>query len=713
MLKRESEECGEEGVQQRFFDMSLYMNRELSWIAFNQRVLEEALDPSAHPLLERVKFISIFSSNLDEYFMIRVAGLEKQHEAGIQKRTIDGQMPLEQLEKIRALVLQQLSQRNACLYHDLVPALQHEGIEFVRVSELLPREQHLLSSYFRREIYPVLTPLAFDTGHPFPFMSNLSLNLAIELEDEENKALKFARVKVPSILPRLLRLDSIKGIASRDGIIRFIWIEDLIEHNLAHLFPKMRIVQSHLFRLIRDADIEIEEDEAGDLLKTIEQGLRSMRYGKVVRLDITPAMPLSVRKLLMNNLDVTERNVYEIDGTLGLGCLIDLLKIERPALKDQPFLPANPLEEQFGQNIFSAVRAKDRLLHHPYDSFQPVVDLIYQAALDPDVLSIKQTLYRVGSNSPIVEALMNAAEEGKQVAVLVELKARFDEENNIVWAKALEDVGVHVVYGLPGLKTHAKLTMIVRREHKKLKRYLHLGTGNYNPATAKIYTDYSLFTTNEQIAHDVAELFNALTGYSKHTAYRKLLVSPINTRKRIIEMIEREIEWQRTASNGRIIMKMNALVDPKIIRALYTASCEGVKIDLIVRGICCLKPGITGISDNIRVISVIGRFLEHSRVYYFQNGGKDNVYLGSADLMPRNLDDRVETLFPVVDKVLITSIIADLELILSDNVKAWQMNPDGTYALVSRDGVAVHSQTLFLTNACHKKISSKFNVKDI
>ena len=682
-----------------FFDTSLYVNRELSWIDFNQRVLEEALSTDAHPLLERVKFISIFSSNLDEYFMIRVAGIEDQYEAGIQDRTIDGYTPSEQLEKIRKMVLQQLTERHDCFYNDLLPAMQKEGIEFQRVSELSAAKQRALSHFFRKEIYPVLTPLAFDTGHPFPFMSNLSLNLAIELEDEENGSLKFARVKVPSILPRLLRLNDIKGFNDDDGIIRFIWLEDLIDNNLSHLFPKMKITRSHLFRLIRDADIEIEEDEAGDLLKTIEQGLRSRRYGKVVRLDITPAMPQSVRKLLMKNLDVAQRNVYEIDGALGLSCLIDLLGIERPDLKDELFVPKNRLEEQPGANIFTAIRAKDQLLYHPYDSFQPVVDFINQAAVDPDVLSIKQTLYRVGSNSPIVKALMKAAERGKQVAVLVELKARFDEGNNIVWARALEDVGAHVSYGLPGLKTHAKLTLVVRREQKKLKRYLHLGTGNYNPATGKIYTDYSLFIANEQLANEVAELFNALTGYSKHTEYKKLLVSPINTRKRLIEMIDREVEWSRKEGQGRIIMKMNSIVDPKTIRALYRASCEGVAIDLIVRGICCLKPGIPGISDNIRVISIIGRFLEHSRAYYFHNGGKEELYLGSADIMPRNLDDRIETLFPVFDKTLIQRVKGDLQLMLTDNVKAWEMAPDGLYAKINNDEPKVNSQALFLSHS--------------
>jgi polyphosphate kinase len=687
-----------------------YVNRELSWINFNQRVLEEALDQNAHPLLERVKFISIFSLNLDEYFMIRVAGIEDQYEAGIQDKTVDGLTPLEQLEQIRMRILLQLHQRNDCFYNDLIPALGDRGIEFVRFIDLSPEHQKALETYFRQEIYPVLTPLAFDTGHPFPFMSNLSLNLAIELEDEESMAVKFARVKVPSILPRLLQLNTIDAVAFDDDKIRFIWLEDLIENNLGQLFPKMKLNRSHLFRVIRDADIEIEEDEAGDLLETIEQGIRSRRYGKVVRLDISPDMPQHVRNLLMKNLDVTIRNVYEIEGVLGLGCLIDLLKIERPDLKDEPFVPFNRVEEQFGGDIFNAVKTKDQLLYHPYDSFQPVVDFIRHASADPDVLSIKMTLYRVGSKSPIVKALMHAVEQGKQVAVLVELKARFDEENNIGWARALEDVGAHVVYGLPGLKTHSKVVMVVRREQLKLKRYLHFGTGNYNPATAKIYTDYSFFTTSESLANDVSELFNVLTGYSKHKEYHQLLVSPVNTRKKIIELIEREVSLHQRDGSGRIVMKMNALVDGRTIRALYRASSAGVKIDLIVRGICCLKPEIPGISEHIRVISVIGRFLEHSRVYYFHNSGNEELYLGSADLMPRNLDHRVETLFPVLDKSIIRMVKSDFELILLDNVKAWQMHADGTYSKVENQQPEINSQKLFLERASQKKSSYQFNV---
>ncbi|NTW56905.1 MAG: polyphosphate kinase 1, partial [Chlorobiaceae bacterium] len=415
-------------------------------------------------------------------------------------------------------------------------------------------------------------------------------------------------------------------------------------------------------------------------------------------LDVSPEMPQSIRQLLMNNLEVTSRNVYEIEGLLGLGCLIDLLKVERPELKDDAFIPGNRIEEQYGGDLFRAIASGDQLLYHPYDSFQPVVDFISRAASDPDVLSIKQTLYRVGSNSPIVKALMRAAESGKQVAVLVELKARFDEENNIVWARALEDVGAHVVYGLPGLKTHAKLTMVVRREQHKLKRYLHLGTGNYNPVTGRIYTDYSLFTANEQLANDVSELFNSLTGYSRQASYNVLIVSPNHTRKKIIGMIDREIAHQRREGDGRIIMKMNALVDARTIRALYKASNEGVRIDLIVRGICCLKPAIAGISENIRVISIIGRFLEHSRAYYFRNGGKEEIYLGSADLMPRNLDDRVETIFPLIDAELVQEVKSNMELMMKDNVKSWEMDSGGQYARIGieNDTAPVNSQLLFL-----------------
>jgi polyphosphate kinase len=689
--------------RQDFSDPALFINRELSWLEFNKRVLEEAVDPELHPLLERAKFISIFSSNLDEFFMIRVAGIEHQFEAGLQKRTVDGFTPAEQLDRIRAVILRQLHQRHTCLYDNIMPSLAEKGILFVRFSELPEDERQALSSHFQNEIFPVLTPLAFDTGHPFPFLSNLSLNLAVELEEKVSATMKFARVKVPDLFPRLIRLDAIDGIEGTAGKTRLLWLEDLVENNLGQLFPHMRIVQSHQFRVIRDADIEIEEDEAGDLLQTIEKGIRSRRYGKVVRLDVSPRMPSFVRRLLMKNLEIEERNVYEIDGTLGLGSLIEMLRIDRPELKDDPYVPSNPFGKECAGILFDSIRAKDRLLHHPYDSFQPVVDFIDRAAADPDVLSIKQTLYRVGGNSPVVKALMKAAELGKQVAVLVELKARFDEENNIVWARALEDVGAHVIYGLPGLKTHAKLTMVVRREQDRLKRYLHLGTGNYNPSTGKLYTDYSLFTCNEHIADEVAELFNALTGYSRFTAYNQLLVSPINTRSRIIEMIRREAAWKNKGHDGRIVMKMNSLVDAETIRALYHASGEGVRIDLLVRGICCLKPGIAGISENIRVVSIIGRFLEHSRAYYFANGGQPELFLGSADIMPRNLDERVETLFPVLDSALVRKVRSDFELQLGDNVKSWCIDADGASARIRNDAPEINSQELLMRGDSPRK----------
>jgi polyphosphate kinase len=696
---------GSNGIRREpdFSDPSLFVNRELSWLHFNQRVLDEAVVPDQHPLLERAKFISIFSSNLDEFFMIRVAGIEHQVEAGLQKRTIDGYTPAEQLDRIRTIVLQQLRQRNDTLYGEILPKLRKAGIDFIRFSDLDDSSQKALNRYFRDEIYPVLTPLAFDTGHPFPFISNLSLNLAVELEDENTATMKFARVKVPNTLPRLIRVDRIDGPECKTASIRFIWLEDLIQNNLEQLFPSMKVVQAHLFRIIRDADIEIEEDEAGDLLKTIEKGVRSRRYGQVVRLDVGPDMPPLVRDLLMHNLEIEERNIYFIEGALGLSSLIELLSVDRPELKDEPYVPANPFGKEFERDMFGAIRFRDRLLYHPYDSFQPVVDFITRAATDPDVLSIKQTLYRVGGNSPIVRALMKAAELGKQVAVLVELKARFDEENNIVWARALEDVGAHVVYGLPGLKTHAKLTMVVRREQPCLKRYLHLGTGNYNPSTGKLYTDYSLFTANESIADEVSELFNSLTGYSKHTAYEHLIVSPINTRDMIIGMIIREVEWLKKGLPGRIIMKMNSLVDPRTIKALYHASCLGVKIDLIVRGICCLKPGIPGISENIRVVSIIGRYLEHSRAYYFTNGGKPKLYLGSADIMQRNLDERVETLFPVLDGVLARRVRADLELQLNDNTKSWQFGPDGNASKISNGTQEINSQERLMKRGAHRQ----------
>jgi len=673
----------------------LYINRELSWIEFNKRVLHEASNP-AHPLLERVKFIAIFSSNLDEFFMIRVSGLEKQVEAGNDTLSFDGLSPMQQLLEIRQRTIEMLSERSRLFYEELIPQLAEAGISFAKYEQLPETYKQALNNFFDEQIFPVLTPLAFDPGHPFPFVSNLSLSLAVQLRGSSDDSLRFARVKVPDGLSRLIRLDKIKGIKLPKGKIIYVWLEDLIAGNIQKLFPNVPVISVHPFRVTRDADIEIEEDEAGDLLASISQGLRQRRYGNVVKMDVNPGIPDYIKQVLMENLEIEERKVYEIPGILGLSSLMEMMSIERPDLKDVPFVPRNPFLAQEDENMFELLKHRDMLLHHPYDSFQPVIDFINCAAQDPDVLAIKQTLYRVGSKSPIVQALIEAAERGKQVAVLVELKARFDEENNIVWARALEKAGAHVVYGLLGLKTHAKMLLVVRREADGLRRYVHLSTGNYNAATAKIYTDYSLFTSNLEIAADISEIFNYLTGYSRQDTYRRIVVAPLNMRKWILEMIEREIACHKKYGNGHIMFKLNALVDPQVISALYRASQAGVWIDLIVRGICSLRPMLKGVSENIRVISIVGRFLEHSRVFYFYNNGEEEIYLGSADMMQRNLDRRVEIIFPVLENSFKKSIKHGLETMLQDNVQSWSLYPDGTYMKTVREGEPVNSQIVFL-----------------
>jgi polyphosphate kinase len=673
----------------------LYINRELSWIEFNKRVLHEASNP-AHPLLERVKFIAIFSSNLDEFFMIRVSGLEKQVEAGNDTLSFDGLSPMQQLLEIRQRTIEMLSERSRLFYEELIPQLAEAGISFAKYEQLPETYKQALNNFFDEQIFPVLTPLAFDPGHPFPFVSNLSLSLAVQLRGSSDDSLRFARVKVPDGLSRLIRLDKIKGIKLPKGKIIYVWLEDLIAGNIQKLFPNVPVISVHPFRVTRDADIEIEEDEAGDLLASISQGLRQRRYGNVVKMDVNPGIPDYIKQVLMENLEIEERKVYEIPGILGLSSLMEMMSIDRPDLKDVPFVPRNPFLEQEDENMFELLKHRDMLLHHPYDSFQPVIDFINCAAQDPDVLAIKQTLYRVGSKSPIVQALIEAAERGKQVAVLVELKARFDEENNIVWARALEKAGAHVVYGLLGLKTHAKMLLVVRREADGLRRYVHLSTGNYNAATAKIYTDYSLFTSNPEIAADISEIFNYLTGYSRQDTYRRIVVAPLNMRKWILEMIEREIACHKKYGNGHIMFKLNALVDPQVISALYRASQAGVWIDLIVRGICSLRPMLKGVSENIRVISIVGRFLEHSRVFYFYNNGEEEIYLGSADMMQRNLDRRVEIIFPVLENSFKKSIKHGLETMLQDNVQSWSLYPDGTYMKTVREGEPVNSQIVFL-----------------
>src|SRR3989440_10113338 len=576
----------------------LYINRELSLIEFNRRVFEEAQD-SRHPLLERVKFFSIFETNLDEFFMIRLAGLKDQVVAHVTNVSPDGLNAEQQLRAVRQCLAPLVQQVRLYWRDELMPLLEAQHIHILDYEQLDSKQRAAMRTYFEQEIFPVLTPLALDPGHPFPHIANLSLNLAVVIAADPIYGERFARVKVPPTLPRLV---PVQFSVKKQAVIAFVWIEQVIAANLSMLFPGFEIWESYPFRVIRDADIELREDDAGDLMiESIEQGLRERRFGSVVDLAVNPSMPLRIRSLLLDQLEITPDDLTVIDCPLGMGSVMELHQLDRPDLKDPPFMPRITLALRKDQDLFAAIRQRDLLIHLPYDTFDSVVEFVRIAARDPDVLAIKQTLYRVGSNSPVVKALLEAVENGKQVAVLVELKARFDEENNIEWARALEQAGVHVVYGLVGLKTHAKVAMVVRREEDGLQRYVHLGTGNYNASTARIYEDFGLFTCRPDIGADVTNLFNMLTGYSRQRSYRKLLVAPIGLRQSMVERIEREIRVQQEHGNGRLIFKMNALVDPEIIRLLYRASQAGVSIDLIVRGICCLRPGLPGISDNIRV----------------------------------------------------------------------------------------------------------------
>lgn len=678
---------------------SRYFNRELSWIDFNLRVLEEALDQQ-NPLLERVKFLAIFASNLDEFFMIRVSGVKQQIAAGVQKESPDGMTPTEQLAAIRRTLPPIIEQETNLLIDDLIPSLAAHGILLLDYDQLDEQQKQFADDYFTREIFPILTPLAFDSSRPFPHISNLSLNLAVVIHQQDDTEL-FARVKVPEVLPRLLLVPSeLCGEATDVPVERrycFVWIEQLIAAHLPKLFPGMEIIESYTFRVIRNADMEIEEDEADDLLYTIEQSVRQRQFGEVVLIRVDRDMPERVCHLLQTNLKSEPDDVYRVRRPLDLSSLMELLKLDRPDLKDPPLLSGIPPSLDGTSDIFAAIRQQDILLSHPYDSFAPVVDFIEAAAADPNVLAIKQTLYRAGRNSPIVQALMHAREQGKQVAVIVELKARFDEENNITWARALEKAGVHVVYGLLRLKTHCKIALVVRRENDGIWRYLHMSTGNYNVSTARMYTDIGFLTCRPDIGADASDVFNFLTGHSRQHEYRKLLVAPITLRKRMLELIDCEIEAHRQHGNGHLIFKMNSLVDPGIIDACYRASQAGVTIDLIVRGICSLRPGCTPYSENIRVRSIVGRFLEHSRIYYFHNGGNEEVYLGSADLMQRNLDRRVETVFPIESPDLIRYVRDTLlEVCLRDNVRTRVLQPDGKYKRLrpQPDEPIVDSQTI-------------------
>ncbi|MBN1979872.1 MAG: polyphosphate kinase 1 [Anaerolineae bacterium] len=666
-------------------DPKLYINRELSRLQFDKRVLEEALDET-HPLLERVKFLSIFASNLDEFFMIRMSGLRRQMAAKVLETPPDGMKPAEQLLAIREQLLPVLETHSKCWHKDVRPKLKEAGIEVLRYDGLKRKQCKLLRQYFEREIFPTLTPLAFDPGHPFPHISNLSINLAVVIDDPQHGE-RFARLKVPRVFPRLLRIPSEEKADSYEslGLVEeassnFVWLEEVIAANLDLLFPGLNVVAAYPFRVTRDADPDIEEDEASDLLLAIEESVRLRHFGSAIRLEIETGTPDRIRDILVSNLELAPYQVYTKDAPIGMADLVELTKIKRPDLKDPPFLPAIPPSLTTGESIFSAIKQRDIMLYHPYDSFAPVVDFLRQAARDPDVLAIKQTLYRVGPNSPVVAALMRARENGKQVAVLVELKARFDEESNIGWARALERAGVHIAYGLVGLKTHAKLLMVVRREGDGITRYIHMSTGNYNDVTARTYTDIGLFTCDPAIGADVSDLFNALTGYSLKQEYHKLLVAPGLMRRQLLERIERESERHRQHGDGYLAFKMNHLVDKACIQALYRASQAGVRIDLQVRGTCCLRPGLPGVSENITVTSVVGRFLEHPRIYYFRNGGDEVILLGSADLMPRNLDRRVEQLFPIEDPQLKEAIRDQiLSVHLRDNMQARRMLPDGSY----------------------------------
>ena len=676
----------------------LYLNRELSWIRFNQRVLAQALNPRT-PLLEQAKFSAIFSNNLDEFFMVRVASLQSQLHAGVQTLSEDGLTPRQQLDQIRRQLEPLLQQQQDHYRGRLKTNLAEQGILLLDYEQLSRKQKDWANSYFHTSVFPVLTPLAVDPAHPFPFISNLSLNIAVTIRDPNTQQRQFARIKIPQKnLPRFVSLPpELHGGRTPQPVFMGLPLEQLVAFNLQRLFPGMLIEGHHFFRVTRDADLELRELEADDLMEALEQGLRKRRMGgEVVRLEVADEMPLELVEQLMRGMEVDDFDVFRINGPLGLDDLMGLLAIEAPQLKDAPFRGRTPLQLRTTQSsqledgslqyqdfesIFRVIRRGDVLLHHPFDLFTTSVEeFINQAADDPHVLAIKMTLYRVSKNSPIIAALIRAAENGKQVMTLVELKARFDEDNNIQWARQLERAGVHVVYGVLGLKTHTKITLVVRREQEKLQGYCHIGTGNYNSKTSSLYTDLGILSCNDDLVSDLVDLFNYLTGFSKQQHFRRLLVAPVTLRRRMQELIQREIDQARAGKPAAIKAKMNALVDPGIISLLYEASQAGVSIDLVVRGMCSLRPGVEGISDNIRVISVIGRLLEHSRLFWFANAGEPDLFLGSADWMPRNLDRRVEAVVPVLDGSLCMQLEWLMQLYL-DDPQAWLMQPDGTYVV--------------------------------
>ncbi|ADU00177.1 RNA degradosome polyphosphate kinase [Mycolicibacterium gilvum] len=671
-----------------------YLNRELSWLDFNARVLALAADPSL-PLLERAKFLAIFASNLDEFYMVRVAGLKRRDEMGLSVRSADGLSPREQLRRISERT-QQIASRHAHVFLDSVrPALADEGIVIVTWAQLDDAERAKLSTYFHEQVFPVLTPLAVDPAHPFPFVSGLSLNLAITVKHPDDGGQHFARIKVPDNVDRFVELPA-RG--DSPGVVRFLPMEELIAAFLTVLFPGLEIVEHHAFRITRNADFEVEEDRDEDLLQALERELARRRFGSPVRLEVSDDMTESMLELLLRELDVAPGDVVEVPGLLDLSSLWQIYSVDRPGLKDPPFVPATPSafgERETPKSIFSALRDGDVLVHHPYDSFSTTVQrFIEQAAADPNVLAIKQTLYRTSGDSPIVNALIDAAEAGKQVVALVEIKARFDEQANIKWARALEQAGVHVVYGLIGLKTHCKTCLVVRREGSTIRRYCHIGTGNYNPKTARLYEDIGLLTAAPDIGADLTDLFNSLTGYSRKESYRNLLVAPYGVRRGIIERIDREIAATRDGAEGRIRLKANALVDEQVIDALYRASQAGVQVEVVVRGICALRPGEPGFSDNITVRSILGRFLEHSRIIHFR--AIDEYWIGSADMMHRNLDRRVEVMAQVKDPRLTTQLNDIFDSAADPRTRCWELGSDGHWTALPQEGHSVRDHQISL-----------------
>ncbi|AZV55808.1 RNA degradosome polyphosphate kinase [Clostridium sp. AWRP] len=667
-----------------------FINRELSWIEFNKRVLEEAQDTS-NPLFERLKFESIVSSNLDEFFMIRVGSLSDQISAGFNKPDASGLTPIEQMNKISIHVHKLVYEQLNCYNRSLKLALKKQNICFFKAKNLNKQQHEYVEDYYLKNIYPVLTPMVVDNSRPFPLILNRSLNIAVLLKKSEGiNEYTFATIQVPSVLERIIEIPSNVGKA-------FIFLEDIIKMNLCSLFSNHKIITSSCYRITRNADLTLDEEGAEDLLEAIEESLKQRKWGNEVRLEFEIGIDKRLLHILEKELEISKDQEYKISGPIDLTFLSKLTeKLGYSHLTYDPMEPQIAPEYLKTNDIFKAISKKDILLHHPYESFDPIINLVKQAAVDPNVLAIKQTLYRVSGNSPIIESLINAAEQGKQVTVLVELKARFDEENNILWAKRLEKAGCHVIYGLVGLKTHCKILLVVRKESDEIKRYVHLGTGNYNDVTAKLYTDLGLFTTNPYIGSDASTIFNMLSGHSHPTDLYKLSLAPLNLRERFLYMISQETENASMGKPAKIIAKMNSLVDTKIIKALYKASSAGVKINLIVRGICCLRPGIPGISENISVKSIVGRFLEHSRIYYFYNDGDETIYLSSADWMNRNLDRRVELLFPVEDEDAITKVKEILAVSLSDTIKTRILNMDGSYTRIDRRGKdSINSQKFF------------------